>query len=64
MFDTVEYRECVITKLTRRGKGVDGSPIRPITEVWVRTGDGNCILLADNDPCAPKYNRATGLFEG
>lgn len=60
--DTVEYRECVITYLTRRGKGVGGSPIRCITEVWVRNGDGTCTLIAENDPCAPEYNRETGLF--
>ena len=60
--DTVEYRECVITTLTRRGKGEDDSPIRVVTEVWVRNGDGTCDLIADSDPCAPIYQRTTGKF--
>ena len=60
--DTVEYRECVITTLTRRGNGKENSPIRIVTEVWVGTGDGTCDLIADSDPCAPIYQRTTGRF--
>lgn len=59
--DSVEYRECIITTLTRRGKGLTNSPIRVVREVWVRNGDGTCTLIADYDPCAPVYDRCTGL---
>ena len=63
MADTVEYRECVITTLSRRGKGETDSPIRAITEVWIRNGDGTCALIAENDPCSPAYNCCTGKFD-
>ncbi len=61
--DTVTYAECIITTLTRRGKGEVGSPIRVITEIWERTGTGECKLIGEYDPCAPIYDRATGLFK-
>ena len=45
--DTVELKQCVITTLTRRGKGEEGSPIRIITEVWdAETGK----KIAEYDP--------------
>ena len=44
--DTVKVIEVVETALTRRGDGVEGSPIRVITQYWDR--DGN--LLAERDP--------------
>lgn len=46
MFE-VEVRLCVITKLTKRGKGTTESPIRLITEVWDATTGSK---LAENDP--------------
>jgi len=61
--DTVEYRECVITTLTRRGKGKEDSPIRIVTQVWVRNSNGSCSLIAEEDPCAPVYDGATGRFK-
>jgi len=61
--DTVEVAESIITTLTRRGKGEADSPIRVITEVWRRNGNGTTDLIAESDPCAPIYNRATGLFK-
>ena len=61
--DTVEYRECIITTLTRRGKGQTSSPIRAVTQVWVRNGDGSCSLIAENDPCAPVYHYDADMFE-
>lgn len=59
--DTVEYRECVITHLTRRGNGKE-TPIRIIDEVWVRNGDGTCTKIAEYDPCASIYDHAAGTF--
>ena len=59
----VEYRECVITHLDLRGKGVSGSPLRRVTQVWVRNSDGTCSLIAEHDPMTPEFNRATGKFE-
>ncbi len=45
--DTVDLRQCVITTLTRRGKGKEDSPIRVITEVWdAETG----YKIAEFDP--------------
>lgn len=36
----VIVKQCVVTTLTRRGKGVFGSPCRCITEVWdAQTGE-------------------------
>ena len=61
--DTVEIKQCVITTLTRRGKGEVDSPIRVVKEVWVQGNNGECFLIAEYDPCAPVYNRATGKFE-
>jgi len=45
--DTVTVKRCVITTLTRRGKGVIRSPIRVITEMWdAETGE----KIAEFDP--------------
>ena len=44
--DTVKVIEVVETTLTRRGDGVEGSPIRIITQYWDREGN----LLAERDP--------------
>lgn len=45
--DTVELKLCVVTTLTRRGKGRNSSPIRIITEVWdAQTGR----KIAEQDP--------------
>ena len=60
--DTVEYRECIITTLKRRGKGQKSSPIRAVTQVWVRNGDGSCSFIAENDPCAPVYHYDEDTF--
>ena len=35
------------TYILRRGKGVDGDPIRIIEQFWTLDGE----LLAENDPC-------------
>jgi len=44
--DTVICKELIVTTLTRRGKGIEHSTIRVITEIWDK--DGNKI--AENDP--------------
>ncbi len=61
--ESVEYRECIITRLTKRGKGTEDSPVRIITEVWGRTANGACDFVAEYDPCALVYLHNTGLFE-
>ncbi len=43
----VKLKQVVITNLTRRGKGVEGDPIRIITEVWDAE---NGEKIAENDP--------------
>jgi len=50
MINGVECRECIITN-TVRGKGVENSPFRRITEVWIRNDDGTCRKIAEYDPC-------------
>ena len=43
----VEVKQCVITALSKRGKGIEESPIRRITEVWdAVTGE----KIAEYDP--------------
>lgn len=43
----VTCREVVITANATRGKGVLGSPVRRIVEVWEKDG----TKIAENDPC-------------
>jgi hypothetical protein len=47
--DTVEVVEMIKTTLTRRGEGVDGDPIRVITQYWDFKGN----LLFEIDTCPP-----------
>jgi len=37
----------ICTSLERRGKGIEGDPIRRITQYWTMDG----FLLAEVDPC-------------
>jgi len=46
MSDTVYCEEVIITTITRRGKGIIGSPIRVICQVYHKSGH----LIAENDP--------------
>lgn len=46
MNDTAIVKEVIITKLLRRGKGVEGDPIRIITQIWDKDG----TLIAEVDP--------------
>ena len=55
-----EVIQVIRTYLTTRGKGVDGDPIRRITQYW--TTDGQ--LLAEVDPWFPTTNAATHTNEG
>lgn len=43
----VVCKEVVITTNSKRGKGVVGSPIRRIVEVWEKDGR----KIAEHDPC-------------
>ncbi len=47
----VEVKQVIITRLTRRGRGVESDPIRIITEIWDM--DGNKIT--EIDPEAEPY---------
>ena len=42
----VECKEVIITSLLRRGKGIEGSPVRCITQVYTKDGE----LIAEHDP--------------
>ena len=44
--DTVICKELIVATLTRRGKGVEHSPIRIITQVFEKDG----TLVAEHDP--------------
>lgn len=55
----VELKACIITTLSRRGKGTWDSPIRRITEVWdAETGE----LIGVSDPMF-EYNLANESYE-
>jgi hypothetical protein len=45
--------EQIIVTSECRGKGVEEDVCRTVTKYW--TTDG--VLLAESDPCAPKYQR-------
>jgi hypothetical protein len=47
----VEVIQVVRTNLERRGKGVDGDPVRRIEQFWSLDGR----LLAENDPDGSTY---------
>ena len=42
----VECKEVIITTILRRGKGIEGSPVRCITQVYTKDG----VLIAEQDP--------------
>ena len=44
--DDVWIEELIVTNLTLRGKGEEGSPLRRIRQVWTREGE----LVAEYDP--------------
>ena len=44
-----ELIQVIRTSLTTRGKGVDGDPIRRVTQFWTTDGE----LLAEVDPWYP-----------
>lgn len=44
--DQVKLIEAIYCTKTRRGKGVEGDPIRVVTEVFTKEGE----LIAENDP--------------
>lgn len=46
--------EVVITRLTKRGVGVNDSPIRLITEVWTKDG----VKIAESDPWSGLGNKS------
>lgn len=41
-------KEVIISKLTTRGRGIVGDPVRRITQVFEKDG----TLIAEYDPCA------------
>jgi hypothetical protein len=43
--DTVEIVKMIKTTLTRRGKGVEGDPVRVITQYW--DFEGNLLIEID-----------------
>lgn len=45
-FDRVEERTFIVTSLLRRGRGVEGSAIRCVTQIWLYDG----TLVAEWDP--------------
>ncbi len=47
--DCVRQIEVIESTIMRRGKGVEGDPIRIITQYWSLDGR----LLAEVDPCKP-----------
>lgn len=44
--DKTFLEEVIISTTERRGKGVDGDPIRIVTKVYSKTG----LLIAEHDP--------------
>jgi hypothetical protein len=44
--DTVRVKKVIITTTLRRGKGIEGDPIRIVTEVFTLEG----YKIAENDP--------------
>ena len=44
--DTAEVMQVIRTTLTRRGRGIEGDPVRIITQYWSLDG----VLLAEVDP--------------
>ena len=44
--DKVKVEEVILVSKERRGKGVEGDPIRCITQVFLKTGE----LISENDP--------------
>lgn len=47
----VELIQVIRTKITRRGKGTDGDPVRIVEQYWSLTGD----LLAEVDMHASSF---------
>lgn len=45
--DTVEIVKMIKTTLTRRGEGIEGDPIRVITQYW--DFEGNLLLEIDTN---------------
>ena len=49
--DTIECKEVIISTLKRRGEGIEGDPIRVVTEVYEKDGtkiaeyDSNMVAL-------------------
>lgn len=41
-----------------RGKGGPADPCRAVTQIWSKDGK----LIAESDPCAPKYDIVKGAF--
>lgn len=50
--DSVICKELIVSTIKRRGEGVEGSPIRIITEVFEKDG----TLIAEYDPLSNKYS--------
>lgn len=48
--DTAQVIQVIKTTLLRRGKGIEGDPIRVITQYWTLDGE----LLFEFDPCEHK----------
>lgn len=51
--DTVVCKEVVVTTLTRRGTGIEHSPIRIITEVYEKDG----TKIAEYDPSPETFSQ-------
>lgn len=50
--DKVQCREMIISTIKKRGAGVEGDPVRIITEVYEKDG----MLVAEHDPCPYAFN--------
>ena len=48
-----ELIEVIRTQLLRKGRGIEDSPVRIITQFWTKDGD----LLAEVDPCTEDKKR-------
>lgn len=51
--NTAKVMQVIQTTLLRRGEGVEGDPVRIITQYWSFEGD----LLAEVDPCPTPQKR-------
>lgn len=55
--DQVEIKKVIITTLSRRGTGVEGDPVRVLTEIWDMEGS----KMAEVDSHEPKMFTETQM---